>query len=263
MINAYVAPTYFDPFTWNNYIPNNNFWEKIDNLDNADVVIYIDACKKINTDKFKILYLIESEYLLNVKYADIINYLEPNLIISFNKNLINEKIIHTPPPFKSWINSPGLYKKNKLCSFITSLKQQTPMQKYRVSVYNKYKKNIDCFGIGINPIENKLTGLKDYFFSFAIENDIIPGYFSEKILDCFMTGTVPIYAGDDYIKSIFDERGIIFYNENFNINTLTENLYFEMFPYVSKNYEIAKSLNFSFDDYFLTGIKEYANRIKS
>ena len=81
---------------------------------------------------------------------------------------------------------------------------------------------ISCKFVGLFTILDKIDGLKDYCFSFAVENDIVPGYFTEKILDCFMTGTVPIYIGHEYIKSIFDERGIIFYNDSFDINSLTK-----------------------------------------
>lgn len=180
-IKGFIADSLFDPITWNNFIPKNNSWEKCNNLDLSDVIVYIDACKKIESSKFSILYLIESEHLLKVRHTDIIEYLNPDIVITFNKNLAdNKKIFYSPPPFQSWISSPGLYKKSKLCSFITSLKQMTPMQRYRVSLYEKYKNTIDCFGIHTNPINNKLEGLQEYCFSFAIENDIVPGYFSEK-----------------------------------------------------------------------------------
>ena len=32
-------------------------------------------------------------------------------------------------------------------------------------------------------------------FSVCIENDVYDTYFTEKILDCFATGTIPIYKG--------------------------------------------------------------------
>ncbi len=257
-IQGFIADSLFDPITWNNFIPKNNSWQKCNNLDLSDIIVYIDACKKIESSKFSILYLIESEYLLKVRHSDIIQYLNPNIVITFNKNLVDNKtIFYCPPPFQSWISSPGLYEKYKLCSFITSLKQMTPMQQYRVSLYEKYKNKIDCFGIHTNPIKNKLEGLEDYCFSFAIENDIVPGYFSEKILDCFMTGTVPIYMGHEDIKNTFDDRGIIFYDETFDIDQLSFDRYQHMLPYIESNYIKAQNINTSFDDYFLKGIYEY------
>jgi hypothetical protein len=263
-IKAFIAPSLFDPYTWNNFIPKNNFWEKTNTLDDADVIVYIDKSKKIETSKYKILYLLESEHLLQIKHIDLINYLKPDITITFNKNLVdNESIFYANCPIQSWIKKPDLYKKTKFCSFITSLKQMTPMQRYRVSIYEKYKTQVDCYGIGIFPIQDKLEGLKDYCFSFAIENDIVPGYFSEKILDCFMTGTVPIYVGHEYIKNVFDERGIIFYDDLFDINKLNQTLYDSMMPFIENNFNKAKLLNFSFDDYFLVGMNYYDNQRKS
>jgi hypothetical protein len=133
----------------------------------------------------------------------------------------------------------------------------TNLQQYRILVYEKLKNNIDCYGKHTNYIENKIDGLKDYCFSVAIENSSIPGYFSEKILDCFLTGTVPIYLGDFEIGKHFDTRGIIFYNDSFDINQLSFEKYNEMLPYVTHNYNVASSMKISFEDYFCKGVSEY------
>jgi alpha(1,3/1,4) fucosyltransferase len=61
-------------------------------------------------------------------------------------------------------------------------------------------------------IENKLDALKNYRFSVCYENMCdIKGYITEKIFDCFATGTIPIYWGasnvTDYIpKECFIDR---------------------------------------------------------
>ena len=46
-------------------------------------------------------------------------------------------------------------------------------------------------GRGDMELKEKEDGLCDYMFSVAIENS--NQYFSEKLLDCFLTGTIPIY----------------------------------------------------------------------
>jgi hypothetical protein len=45
------------------------------------------------------------------------------------------------------------------------------------------------------PVAEKLTTLADYKFSLCLENSRFDGYVSEKIFDCFFTGTIPIYLG--------------------------------------------------------------------
>ena len=49
----------------------------------------------------------------------------------------------------------------------------------------------------INPLEidDKLETLSRMKFSICFENFRFPGYITEKIFDCFFTGTIPIYLG--------------------------------------------------------------------
>ena len=52
-----------------------------------------------------------------------------------------------------------------------------------------------------------LDGLKDYAFSIVVENN--PDWFTEKLIDCFACGTIPIYWGKLNIDKYFDDCGII------------------------------------------------------
>jgi hypothetical protein len=45
------------------------------------------------------------------------------------------------------------------------------------------------------PSSEKLVTLARYRFALCFENSRFPGYVSEKIFDCFFTGTVPVYLG--------------------------------------------------------------------
>ncbi len=64
---------------------------------------------------------------------------------------------------------------------------------------NKYKK-IDMGGRAFNNIGeyvgDKIKFLSSYKFSFSMENSDGDGYASEKIIDSFLAGTIPIYYGD-------------------------------------------------------------------
>lgn len=51
--------------------------------------------------------------------------------------------------------------------------------------------------------------LFDYQFHIAIENTQSPFYITEKALDCFRTGVLPIYYGATQVDEFFDERGFI------------------------------------------------------
>ena len=51
--------------------------------------------------------------------------------------------------------------------------------------------------------------LFESMFSVAIENEREPNWFTEKLLDCFATFTVPIYYGCQNVSDHFDPGGII------------------------------------------------------
>jgi len=99
---------------------------------------------------------------------------------------------------------------------------------------------IDVFGRGIQEILNKEIGLKDYRFSFCVENDTYDTYFTEKILDCFATGTVPIYMGTKKVVEYFNPDGIIFFDGSFDLSILSEELYLSKMEAIKDNFERVK-----------------------
>lgn len=67
----------------------------------------------------------------------------------------------------------------------------------------------DLFGRGFNPINDKFDGIFPYKYSIAIENYSCDDYWTEKIADCFLSWTIPIYWGAKNILSYFPEKSII------------------------------------------------------
>lgn len=49
----------------------------------------------------------------------------------------------------------------------------------------------------------------NYTFMIAMENTISPGYITEKILNSFIAGAIPIYYGTDEIKDVFNTKAFI------------------------------------------------------
>jgi hypothetical protein len=112
-----------------------------------------------------------------------------------------------------WIEKPMIYDKCQDLSMIFSSKRETQGQRLRHAIYEElYTKPIHFYGRGhkgIPEIPEKLEGLRDYRYSIAIENCDAPVYFTEKLIDCFATGTIPIYWGCSGIGNHFDTRGMI------------------------------------------------------
>jgi len=68
---------------------------------------------------------------------------------------------------------------------------------------------IEVFGKAVNrPVNDKISVSQNYRFSIAFENNIYPGYVTEKLLEAYTSGTVPIYWGHDR-ESYFNPKSFI------------------------------------------------------
>ena len=67
----------------------------------------------------------------------------------------------------------------------------------------KFKNNIG------GMVKDKIQFLTSYKFSIAMENSGCDGYYSEKILQSFLSGTIPIYYGDYMIDEYFNPKSFI------------------------------------------------------
>lgn len=79
---------------------------------------------------------------------------------------------------------------------------------------------------GVIPPGQKREVLADYKFSICYENArSLPGYITEKIFDCFIAGTIPIYLGapniDHYVPDdcYIDRREFIGYQDLYRYTT--------------------------------------------
>jgi glycosyltransferase involved in cell wall biosynthesis len=148
-----------------------------------------------------------------------------------------------------------LYDKSKSVSIITSNKNSTPLHRFRTECVQFISDNnlpVDIFGVGFNQIQGKIEGLKDYKYSIAIENGETENYFTEKILDVFLTGTIPIYRGCPNIEEFFNPKGIIKFNTLEELRYILNNLHlYEISPDIIKeNYEKALTFCYNNDRFF-------------
>lgn len=69
--------------------------------------------------------------------------------------------------------------------------------------------DFDLFGRGFTPIDDKFDGIAPYKYSIALENYSCNDYWTEKIADCFLSWTVPVYWGCSNILKYFPARSMI------------------------------------------------------
>jgi hypothetical protein len=257
--------------------------KEIKDVNQNDVVIHTDLSLKdiITSDaRINIALLIESQEIHQeqYKFIEAFNSLF-KIVLTFDKKLLDKG-----ENFKlnlygtTWLNKiyRNIWEKNKICSLISSNKQTTTGHKLRHTIVNYLKGQqrfdfIDIYGGNYLPLEfsqtkaynkehsmqdvsnKKILGIRDYMFSIVIENCKKDYYFTEKIVDCFLTGTIPIYYGCPSICNFFNEKGILVFNtpdECYSIiESLSKEKYMELMPYIKENFEIAqKYTNFNINE---------------
>jgi len=143
-----------------------------------------------------------------------------------------------------WEENRKIHSKSKLIRMIASNKGWLRGHQNRLRWVEKLKDKVDLFGTG-RPfqLKDKEDGLRDYMFSVAIENDASDTYFTEKLTDCFVMGTVPVYYGSrKVVEKYFDPRGVIFLEDDPDLQTLTKEKYEELMPFIEKNFKSAQKL---------------------
>jgi hypothetical protein len=62
---------------------------------------------------------------------------------------------------------------------------------------------VDVFGKSVGkPVPSKSAVARGYRYILSFENDLYPGYVTEKVLDGARTGCVPLYRGIDYFGDL-------------------------------------------------------------
>jgi len=193
--------------------------------------------------------LLPQIYELVVKFEDHFDF-----IFTYEKTLLdrNPKKYKFLPCDTSGIEieSHKLHKKTKLVSMIYSEKTWLFGHRLRHIIAKSlipdmgYDK-IDFFGRGTDaPIELKSEGTNPYMFQIAMENARRENYFADKIYDCFVAGTVPIYWGAPNIGEHFDMRGILTFERPAELKeillSLDEEKYQSMYDGVKENFERVK-----------------------
>lgn len=187
-----------------------------------------------------------------------------DLVLTFQDDLVRQGAPFQRLDFSTnWVmadlTTGSSFNKSKMCSFLGNINhpaRQGYRLRHEVARLVMTRSDIDCFGRGIREIESKVEGLADYRFSVAMENCRKNYYFTEKIIDCFFTETVPIYWGCPKIYEIFDSRGFIVFESLEDLckilDALDEEKYQIMLPYVRANKRRCIELKYdSFESYLV------------
>lgn len=248
MKKVFLFDSTFDPDSWKFYESNTHTWIRVKNIEEADILLFVDNYMvTADTSKKRILFLSEPIGIRPIafellKKSNYLNYFD--LIGTCHSNYCDElKIIKTPSNVPNSVNFYYNFNKNKLCSMLFSGAKFAPGHILRKNLSLKqFIFDVDRYGNMFNNfINDKSFTLNDYCYSFSIENCSEPGYFTEKINDCFATCTIPIYWGDPEISKIYNTDGIIFL-ENLDENKITKKFYDTKIKAIEENYNIVSEV---------------------
>jgi hypothetical protein len=217
--------------------------------DGGDGTFYIDDTinNGINDGREgpKYLWLLESKFIKQGLVESIIENRELventyETIFTHDQRLLNlgDKFKWVPAQ-GFWIKEPKIYEKSKMISMISSNKRMCEGHIKRLEWVERIGEQVDLYGRGFKEIADKEEGLCDYMFSVAIENGQYETYFTEKLLDCFATGTIPVYLGAPDIGNHFNTDGIIVLSEEFDVS---EEIYYSKMDAIQDNLERSKKM---------------------
>lgn len=199
--------------------------DQIAGPEELDAVIFMDrprgdnpmVVRLFNADIAKYLCLYETEIIKPDNWDTEFHQRFDRLFTWSDKHVDHHRFIKInsaidPEPAHDFEALKAAFHQRKLCTLIAGAKAaQHPNELYseRLRAIHWFQANapqdFDLYGFGWNPgvfpsyqgaVDDKLATLARYRFAICYENARnYPGYITEKILDCFRAGAVPVYLG--------------------------------------------------------------------
>jgi hypothetical protein len=259
-----------------------NFTFTEENIDECDYLVILDYPKNdfsIKVNKDNIIHLCLEPPNEISKYRQ---YANKNVKWIFNQLDIkrNNILSHGALPwhidkdydFLNGLKVESLTKENNIV-WITSNQKSSKGHFKRMQFLDHIKELefVKLYGRGIKPIDDKWDVLSTAKYAIAYENFQSDYYWTEKIADCLLSYTMPLYFGCNKIESFFpkgsyiqidpnDKHADLFLKEIVNSTKWEENLEaiskardlilneYQLFPFLSnkiKSFELEKETNFA------------------
>ena len=249
-----IKPTFFE-------------WNRSANKAENDIVVMTESCMKLvdmQPEKIRILLILEPPCINAYTYQWIKqpdNYAKFDYILTYNSELLNLDKKFVSFVFGGcWIKPEDrkIHEKTKDISIIASWKKNTEGQRLRHEVIERFGDKIDVYGNGYKFVENKLEALQDYRYSIVIENEQTE-FLTEKLIDCFSVGTIPIYWGSQIVGKHFNMDGVFNFNDinalETILNYVDDKIYNESIDAIKSNFERAKEFCIPEDRIYQTFFK--------
>lgn len=230
-----------------------------------DIIILFDGCEP------PLLNNIETEIINFNHYFDYIYSRNPKIYSNFENSKkfifgsswvltdLNGNLTELKKNYINWFD----FNKNFKLSNVKSSKNYLPGHKLRHEVDKviRKKRNFELLYPDRCDNTEKKYLFKDSMFHICIENSRYENYISEKLIDCFMSYTVPIYWGAPNVHEIFNPKGFITFNTPEELDVILDNLTIE--DYTNRISFMEENYNISYKDYafFFDRINQIINNL--
>jgi len=235
------------------------FQEKLQHLQHLDFSLFVEDIPQNQEDlsSINIIAFQEPNEYFGLHDWVIQNKDLFSVILTWDDKVLNNCDNALLLPFgHTWLK-PDQYEKEHIKEFKLAHLQGKLLKTYGHSLRHEITARVDELKIPTkfyetygdrNNIEDARVG-KEFIFSdsqfgVVIENVSHRNYFSEKILDCFLLKTIPIYWGCSNIGDFFDIDGILVVSNIDDLiyvcNNLTEEFYESKKESIERNWNLAK-----------------------
>jgi hypothetical protein len=230
---------------------------------------YIPNVDELSVNPYNVLVIMEPNQLFGLHNWAIQNSHLFSYILTWGSQILEvcsnsillpfgSTFLHTKDKYKELASLDKRFEVTYLCGVKSNIEGQKLRQRLysienRVTTPKRWYYTVDgpkdvCF-------ENNM-------FHIAVENSKNINYFTEKIVDSFITKTIPIYWGCHNIGDYFDSRGFFTFGTEDEcvsiVNSLTEYDYYSRKEYIDNNYQ--KAIYYA--EYFMRCKKIIADIIK-
>jgi Glycosyltransferase family 10 (fucosyltransferase) C-term len=229
------------------------------NREEITSITWDDGFNFEDTSWFRTFHQCEPIDVLNIIDKLITNHRFYDLILAFDEHVLREcsNAVFLTESACSWLprktdgtidplglmNHEGVLHKNPVelkyqgydvsnkefaVSFLTSSKNVFPGHRLRQEIFEKLNPvygDLRVFKHRSPPIvSDKRTILEPYMFSIVPENSRHNGYYTEKVIDCFVAKTFPLYWGCPNLSDHFDPDGFLQFSNCEQLFSMLEQL---------------------------------------
>lgn len=243
-------------------------WERQQILNNS---VFLTDFSVTKLPQYKALGIKSNAFLIESPWNTKFEHLYANIyqekfdtIYTHNRTLLKLPNARFIPAGGCWIlpEERKIHKKVDLCSMVVSAKKHLAGHKVRHLFKDYLGSKVRGFGEGyLNYVGYKHLTTKPFMYQVVVENAKEDYYFTEKLLDCFQSGTIPIYWGCPSIGKFFNKKGILSFNTIEDLKKIFDRIgekdYEKRVDAIHENFELSKQY-LTAEDYMY---KHYYNRL--